>query len=213
MLTLAHYFPVTLAAAFLLCSHFVTADNLFVGCGDELIDYEMIFTTPSKNVCYTMCKARSYDYYTHRVSGEDDEGECMCYIYPPNAGAYIAGGPGQCGDDEMQYNIIKSNWDFEGCYPWFNMSMTPSDSFKACMDGCTTDEMAIAQPTGDFPGYTNCACAKKSDLVGVDKGEGDCNYERFYVYTHVPTPVPTTRRAKRALAIARRQAWQPRGPY
>ncbi|OCF35747.1 hypothetical protein I316_02237 [Kwoniella heveanensis BCC8398] len=204
------YLPLTLFAfVSLLCPRPALADNLFIGCGDELIDYEMIFTTPSKNVCHTMCKTRSYEYYTHRA----DEGECMCYTYPPNAGAYIAGGPGSCGDDEMQYNIIKSSWSFEGCFPWFNMTMKPSDSFKACMDGCTTDEFAIAQPTGDFPGYTNCACAKKSDIVGVDQGEGDCDYERFYVYTHVPTPVPTTRRAKRALVIARRRAWQPRGPY
>ncbi|WRT68669.1 uncharacterized protein IL334_005648 [Kwoniella shivajii] len=205
MINLINRFTFFLTAALALIT-FVKCDNLFIGCGDEIDFVEMTFTTPFKNVCYTMCKNYSYTYYTHKA----DLGQCVCYIYPPPAAEYVPGAPDAC-EGQMQYNLIKSNWEFLKCYHPKDMSETPSDSFKACMDGCAPHEVAIAKPTGIFPGQTNCICASEHDLNGLE--EGKCDFKMYYAYKHTPTPVPTFKRALRALAVAQRQAFRPRGPY
>ncbi|KAK6910934.1 hypothetical protein I203_104969 [Kwoniella mangroviensis CBS 8507] len=186
----------------------VKCDNLFIGCGFEVVNYEMIFTTPYKSVCYNMCKSKSYTYYTHK----EQMGQCVCYLYPPPAAEYMPGTPDNC-NGQLQYNLIKSNWNFQKCYksPQSNMTEIPSDSFKACMDGCAPQQIAIARPTGIFPGQTNCVCCGEHDLDGME--ETECDLEKYYVFSHTPTPVPTAKRALRALAIAQRQAFNPPGPY
>ncbi|WWC63583.1 uncharacterized protein I303_106188 [Kwoniella dejecticola CBS 10117] len=168
----------------------------------------MTFTTPYKSVCYKMCKDHSYTYYTHK----QDQGICDCYIYPPPAAEYMPGGPDEC-EGLLQYNIVKTNWQFEKCLspPETEMIETPSDSFKACMDGCGAHEVAIARPTNIYPGQTNCICTSKDQLDNLI--ESECGYDQYYAYTHTPTPVPSSKRARRASTIAQRQAFHPSTPY
>ncbi|WWC71306.1 uncharacterized protein I206_105260 [Kwoniella pini CBS 10737] len=193
----------------LICFSFlklVRSDDLFIGCGDELTFIEATFQTPHKGDCYKMCKNNLYTYYTYK----QDQNECDCYIYPPPAAEYMPGGPEEC-NGQLQYNIVKSNWKFQKCYNSPNMTETPSDSFKACMDGCAPHEVAIARPTGDYPGQTNCICASKNQLNHMV--EAVCGLDQYYAYTHTPTPVPSGKRVGRSLIIAQRQAFSPRGPY
>ncbi|WWC90439.1 uncharacterized protein L201_005374 [Kwoniella dendrophila CBS 6074] len=184
--------------------YLVKGDDLFIGCGDEIDFKEMVFTTPYKSVCYKGCKDSSYTYYTHKP----DLGQCICYIYPPPAAEYMPGSPGLCNGTEytMQYNLIKSDWSFERCYSAspINLTEKSSDSFKACMDRCAPNEVAIARPTGIFPGHTNCVCASTNNLEGLE--ETECDYQKYFAYTHTPVPAITSKRATRAVVIAERRA-------
>ncbi|KAK8854558.1 hypothetical protein IAR55_003297 [Kwoniella newhampshirensis] len=157
----------------------VLADNLFVGCGDEIDFVDMALTTSDARVCLDSCEASNYTYYTLDESAV----VCKCYTYPPPAAEYMPGSPGDC-QGEMQYNLIRSDWIFSKCYNWINITQTPSDSFKACLGQCGSHAIAIARPTGTFPGHTECACASERDVEGMT--ETTCDLDKYFVYQNEP---------------------------
>ncbi|WVW85341.1 hypothetical protein I302_107379 [Kwoniella bestiolae CBS 10118] len=174
--------------------NFVRGDNLFIGCGDGLNEVELTFQVHRPDFCYNICKERSYTYYTHKPNKD-----CVCYKYPPPAAEHMPGGPGRC-NGQMQYNLIRSNWNFQKCYtsPPKGLIEIPSDSFKACLESCKPYEIAIARPTEIYPGQTNCICTSANKLVGLK--EVMCDYNKYYVYRHTPN----ARRDSRSIAIAER---------
>ncbi|WWD19305.1 hypothetical protein CI109_103763 [Kwoniella shandongensis] len=176
----------------------VKADNLFIGCGDEIDFIDMAMTTANTRICYETCRDSSYTYYTFRAS----EGVCACYTYPPPAAEYVDGKPGDC-QGQLQYNLIKSNWVFDRCYSSINTTETPSDSFKACLDECDSHSIAIARPTGLFPGYTSCACGDESDLD--DLVEATCDLDQYFVYMNAPTTTSQPAKRDRYAEIAARR--------
>nr|XP_019006500.1 uncharacterized protein I203_00088 [Kwoniella mangroviensis CBS 8507]OCF69961.1 hypothetical protein I203_00088 [Kwoniella mangroviensis CBS 8507] len=138
--------------------------------------------------------------------------DCVCYKYPPPAAEYMPGGPGKC-NGQMQYNLIKSNWNFLRCYssPPQGSTQTPTDSFKACLDRCKPNEIAIARPTEIYPGQTSCVCTSASKLAGLT--EVQCDYNKYYKFMPADTvlylaPIADARRDSRAVAIAERRADQ-----
>ncbi|WWC93319.1 hypothetical protein V866_000153 [Kwoniella sp. B9012] len=197
-MVLLHSVIVSYLIAILTIINLISADNLFIGCGDELNEVELTFQVHRPDFCYNICKQRSYTYYTHKPNMD-----CVCYKYPPPDAEYMSGGPGKC-NGQMQYNLIKSNWNFLRCYssPPQGLTQTPTDSFKACLDRCKPNEIAIARPTEIYPGQTNCICTSPSRLAGLT--EVQCDYNKYYAYKHTPN----TRRDSRAIAIAERRADQ-----
>ncbi|WWC90440.1 uncharacterized protein L201_005375 [Kwoniella dendrophila CBS 6074] len=201
MLHYLKYHLLTILPAIFTLFTLATADNLFVGCGDGMHDVERtIPDTANANACYNACKSDpTIIYYTLKPNKD-----CICYKYPPPPAEFMPGGPNQC-NNQMQYNLIKSSWNFLRCYesPPAGLTEVGSDGFRNCMDvKCKSNEIALARPRNIYPGTVYCICTSEAKLAGLK--QVTCDYKRYYAYKHKPNTKRIITRESRPLAIAER---------
>ncbi|KAK4689182.1 hypothetical protein P7C73_g941, partial [Tremellales sp. Uapishka_1] len=150
------------------------ADNLFVGCGDE-VDGVGTTTYPADAAgCESDCSSMSYTYYTFNADG------CSCYNTAPPPHEYTAGDAGNC-NGQYQYNLISSPFEFtDVCLDTvYGPQTSTQPSFQACFAACSAFTYASAKPQStSYPGDVACVCSNDFDGASIV----ECDVNKYYKY-------------------------------